>query len=88
MSKFVRILEPQSNNGYFLLNLDLVATARVIGTHGLAALAASLNTENNHPAPRGHIKLQSAEQVTLADFTLDTVDEAKRWVKEHLGVEL
>lgn len=88
MSKFVRIPEPQSNNGHFLLNLDLVATARVAGTRGLAALAASLNTENNQPAPRGHIKLQSAEQVTLADFTLDTVDEAKHWVKENLGVEL
>lgn len=88
MSNFVRIPEPQNDNGYFLLNLDLVASARVMGTRGLAALAASLNTENNQPAPRGNIKLQSAEQVTVADFTLDTIDEAKRWVKEHLGVDL
>jgi len=79
MSKFVRIDGAIGNKEeVFMLNLDLVATAKL-------SYQQSYSLEG---PTRAHIMLSSADQVTLASFATDSVEEGKRWVLQHLGIEL
>lgn len=83
MSKFVRIKEAETGTGAFMLNLDLVATVKLTNVQSIAQLAG------HDPKPgRAHLKLESADQLMLANFYLDTVEDGKNWVLKHLGIEL
>lgn len=83
MSKFVRIKEAETGIEAFMLNLDLVATVKLTNVQSIAQLAG------HDPKPgRAQLKLESADQLMLANFYLDTVEDGKNWVLKHLGIEL
>lgn len=83
MANFVRIDEAGDGNGHFMLNLDLVATVKLTGTQDIRQILS-----DNPKPPRGYLRLESADQLMLASFSLDTMEDAKSWVRQHLGVEL
>lgn len=83
MSKFVRIKEVGTSIETFMLNLDLVATVKLTNVQSIAQLAGDA------PKPgRAHLILESADRLILANFYLDTVEEGRNWVLQHLGIAL
>ena len=78
MGKFVRISgSAKGDEEVVMLNLDLVAKAKI----------SPQNFRSGEP-PRAYITLESDDQLMLATFYLDTMEEGKRWVLQHLGIEL
>jgi hypothetical protein len=84
MSNFVRIDRPiKSENAInnldeaVMLNLDLVATVKLSPMMGQMGKPRAASLE-----------LSSDDHVVLASFYLDTMEDGKRWVLKHLGVEL
>lgn len=79
MGKFVRIEGSTSRDEeVVMLNLDLVAKAKITPQKSYRAEEPS----------RAYITLESDDQLILATFYLDTMEEGKRWVLQHLGIDL
>jgi len=78
MSKFVFIERSTSIDGEVLmLNFDLVAKVKITPQSYRAGAP-----------PRAHISFESDDQLILGSLYLDTMEEGKRWVLQHLGIEL
>jgi len=78
MSKFVFIDRSTSVDGEVLmLNLDLVAKVKI-----------TPQSYRSGAPPRAHISFESDDQLILGSLYLDTMEEGKRWVLQHLGIEL
>lgn len=78
MGKFVKIEGSASRDAeVVMLNLDLVAKVKI----------APQSYRSGEP-PRAYISLESDDQLILGSLYLDTMEEGKRWVLQHLGIEL
>lgn len=82
MSNFVRIdrltkTENVNNPAEaVMVNLDLVATVKLSPGMGRMGM------------PTAALQLISADQLTLATFYLDTMEDGKHWVRKYLGIEI